>query len=242
MFGSAAREVRVTTKPIKTENTQAEYPPCALLSVVGLSRQVQEKWIWQGIDFDVFQGDRIAVVGASGTGKSLLLRAISRLDPIQAGRIIFDGQPVERQPMPQYRSQVIYLHQRPALVEGTVEANLQQVYQLAVHRHRAYDRNRILHYLKLLGRTEEFLQRSSTVLSGGESQIVAFLRALQLSPRILLLDEPTASLDIETAQRLEALVQTWQSENPDRAYLWTSHDPVQLRRITDRQITLNGES
>jgi putative ABC transport system ATP-binding protein len=232
----------VTTKPIKTENTQAEYPPCALLSVVGLSRQVQEKWIWQGINFDVFQGDRIAVVGASGTGKSLLLRAIARLDPVQAGRIIFDGQPVERQSMPQYRSQVIYLHQRPALIEGTVEANLQQVYQLAVHRHRVYDHNQILHYLKLLGRTEEFLQRSSTVLSGGESQIVAFLRALQLSPRILLLDEPTASLDIETAQRLEALVQAWQSENLDRAYLWTSHDPVQLRRITDRQITLNGES
>jgi putative ABC transport system ATP-binding protein len=230
----------VTTEPIKQRDTQAGLAHYSLLSVVSLSRQLQEQWIWQGISFNVFQSDRIAVVGPSGAGKSLLLRALAGLDPIQAGRIIFDGQPIEHQFMPRYRSQVIYLHQRPALIEGTVEENLQQVYRLAIHRNRTYDRNQILYYLKLLGRTADFLQRSSAVLSGGEAQIVAFLRALQLSPRILLLDEPTASLDVETAQRLESLVQAWQAENAQRAYLWTSHDPTQLQRITDRQITLNG--
>ncbi|MBW4417604.1 MAG: ATP-binding cassette domain-containing protein [Myxacorys californica WJT36-NPBG1] len=230
----------VTTEPIKQRATQAGLAHGSLLSAVSLSRQLQGQWIWQGISFDAFQGDRIAVVGPSGAGKSLLLRALAGLDPIQAGRIIFDGQPMERQFMPRYRSQVIYLHQRPALTEGTVEENLQQVYRLAIHRDRTYDRNQILHYLKLLGRTADFLQRPSAVLSGGEAQIVAFLRALQLSPRILLLDEPTASLDIETARRLEALVQAWRAENLQRAYLWTSHDPTQIQRITDRQITLNG--
>lgn len=64
------------------------------------------------------------------------------------------------------------------------------------------------------------------------------MRALQLSPSILLLDEPTASLDVGTAQSLEALVAAWQNEQPYRAYLWTSHDPTQLERVTNRQITL----
>jgi putative ABC transport system ATP-binding protein len=232
----------VTTEPMKKRDTQAGRTHCPLLSVTGLGRKVQGRWIWQNVSFEVFQGDRVAVVGASGAGKSLLLRALAGLDPAQAGRITFEGQPIERRFMPRYRAQVIYVHQRPALIEGTVEENIQQVYRWSVHHERAYDRERVLHYLTLLGRTEDFLQRPSGVLSGGEAQIVAFLRALQLSPYILLLDEPTASLDAETAQRLEALVQVWLAESSQRAYLWTSHDPTQIHRITDRQITLTGKA
>lgn len=227
--------------PFPLTNTPHPIPYTPLLTVAGLSRQIQNRWIWQNVSFEIFQGDRIAIVGRSGTGKSLLLRSLAGLDPIQAGQILFAGQPLDRQFLPRYRAQVIYLHQRPALMEGTVENNLQQVYRLAIHRDRVYDRQQILDYLTLLGRTEDFLQRPSVALSGGEAQIVAFLRALQLAPQILLLDEPTASLDGETAQRLEALVQTWQTEVPQRAYLWTSHDPTQLSRITDRTIILDGK-
>lgn len=237
---SQPQEASVATESWKEQETQAQQAPQPLLSVVGLSRQVQTHWIWQNLSFNVFQGDRLAVIGASGTGKSLLLRTLAGLDHVQAGQIVFEGKLLKHWSMPNYRARVIYLHQRPALFDATVEDTLQQVYQLAVHRDRTYDRAQILHYLMLLNRTEEFLQRPSVTLSGGEAQIVAFLRALQLSPDMLLLDEPTASLDAETAQRLEALVQSWQAEQPQRAYLWTSHDSTQLQRITDRQITLNG--
>ncbi len=80
-----------------------------------------------------------------------------------------------------------------------------------------------MNYLQLLHKPADFLQRSVSVISGGEAQIVAFLRALQLSPLVLLLDEPTASLDTATANCLETLVAAWQNEAPKRAYLWTSH-------------------
>ncbi|MBD2677456.1 MULTISPECIES: ATP-binding cassette domain-containing protein [Nostoc] len=227
----------------KNHTTQPELlPNNPILSVQDLGRRVEDRWIWSHLSFQVFPGERIAVIGASGSGKSLLLRALAGLDPLQAGQIIFQGQQINSHFMPTYRSQIIYLQQRPALWEGTVEENLQQVYRLAVHRHLIYNRELILNYLHLLHKKPDFLQRPVSALSGGEAQIVAFLRALQLSPAILLLDEPTASLDAGTAQSLEALVTTWQHEHPQRAYLWTSHDPNQLERITNRQITLKDQS
>jgi putative ABC transport system ATP-binding protein len=213
-------------------------PNNPILSVQDLGRRLDKQWIWSQLSFQLFPGEQVAVVGASGCGKSLLLRALAGLEPVQAGQIIFQGQPMNSHFMPSYRSQIIYLHQRPALWEGTVEENLQQVYRLAVHRHQLYNRKLILDYLDILHKTADFLQRPISAISGGEAQIVAFLRALQLSPKVLLLDEATASLDAETAQSLEALVAVWQHEDPQRAYLWTSHNPTQLSRITNRQIIL----
>jgi putative ABC transport system ATP-binding protein len=213
-------------------------PNHPILSVQNLGRRVDKHWIWSNLSFQLFAGERVAIVGASGSGKSLLLRALAGLDPVQAGQIIFQGQPINSYFMPSYRSQIIYLHQRPALWEGTVEENLQRVYKLAVHHNQVYNRQLILDYLHILHKGADFLHRPIRAISGGEAQIVAFLRALQLSPSVLLLDEPTASLDTDTAQSLEALVAVWQDKDPRRVYLWTSHDPKQLERITNRQITL----
>ena len=227
---------RETARETQTEVDRSPQRP--ILTVTGLGRCVQNYWVWRDLSFEVWGGDRLAVVGPSGSGKSLLLRALAGLDAVQEGQIVFDEKPLVDWFMPSYRCQIIYLHQRPALIEGTVEENLQQVYKLASHRDQGFDRQRILEYLHLIGRTGDFLDRPIAALSGGEAQIAAFLRALQLSPGMLLLDEPTASLDPETAYRLEDLVQAWQAEDPQRAYLWTSHNPTQLERITDRHLSL----
>ncbi|NEQ24073.1 MAG: ATP-binding cassette domain-containing protein [Microcoleus sp. SIO2G3] len=212
-----------------------------VMLVENLGRQIQQRWVWQAVNFSLVAGDRLAIIGASGTGKSLLLRSIAGLDAVQTGTISFAGKPLSDWSMPQYRSQVVYLHQRPALLEGTVEANLQAVYKLAVHRGKTFDRASILTYLTALGRTEKFLERPSSTLSGGESQIVAFLRALQLAPQIILFDEPTASLDAEAIEQFEALVNLWHTGHPDRAYLWTSHNAAQIARISDRQLHLQPQ-
>lgn len=220
----------------------SETPSELILAVSKIGRSFQGSWIWQDISFELFAGDRLAIVGPSGAGKSLLLRALAGLDPIQLGAIAFRGQPLSALQMPQFRSRVIYLHQQPALLEGTVESNLQQIYQLAVHRNKLYDRSKILEYLSLLGRSAQFLARPTAQLSGGERQIVACLRALQLSPQVLLLDEPAASLDATATEQLEALITQWQQDDIPKACIWTSHDPAQIERVTTRQLVLSSKT
>ncbi|MEM9483764.1 MAG: ATP-binding cassette domain-containing protein [Cyanobacteria bacterium P01_F01_bin.116] len=220
----------------------SEIPSAPILAVANIGRRLQDSWIWQDICFELLAGDRLAIVGPSGVGKSLLLRSLAGLDPIQSGEISFQGKPLSSLTMPEFRCQVTYLHQKPALLEGTVESNLQQIYQLAVHRNKSYDRSQILEYLEILGRSETFLERSTEQLSGGEQQIVACLRALQLSPTVLLLDEPTASLDNTATQLIEALITQWQQNDPTRACIWTSHDPAQIDRVTTRQLALSAKN
>ena len=172
-----------------------------LLKACGLGRRKPggEDWLLRGICIEVCSGDRLALIGPSGSGKTVLLRALVLLDPHDEGSIEWDGRPLHGDAIPAYRKQVVYLHQRPALFEGTVEDNLKYPFTLKSHRGKRFDRERVVCILDALKRDATFLEKSSRDLSGGEAQIVAVIRCLQLDPAVLLLDEPTASLDRATA-------------------------------------------
>ena len=97
------------------------------------------------------------------------------------------------------------------------------------------------------------MQRPAKDLSGGEAQITALLRVLQLEPQVLLLDEPTASLDAVLTGRFEYLLEKWQKELPDsnsdtantkpqRAWIWVSHNPDQLQRMCRNMFSLESEN
>jgi putative ABC transport system ATP-binding protein len=212
-----------------------------LLQIQDLGRKIQGRWIWQQLNLVVQPGERWAIAGPAGAGKSLLLRAIAALDPVQAGQILFQGQPLSESSIPHYRTRVLYLHQRPALLEGTVEQNLQFLDRLQTHHHLPTyktQKPQIVGYLEHLGRTADFLQRPVAALSGGEAQIAAFLRALCCTPTLLLLDEPTASLDAAATEQFEQLLHRWQQQDSQRAYLLVSHDPQQRQRLTEQQLVL----
>jgi putative ABC transport system ATP-binding protein len=217
--------------------------PGALLKACGIGRRKGsgEDWLLRGICLAIRPGDRLAVIGPSGAGKTLLLRALAALDPIDEGGVQWNGQSVSGNDVPAYRRAVIYLHQRPALFVGSVELNLRYPFSLRVNRGRSFDRDRIVDLLENTGRAASFLEKSSRDLSGGEAQIVALLRALQFDPSILLLDEPTTSLDPGTTQAIEQLLLGWLSEAPaERAFLWVSHDSDQVRRVADQCLRMQS--
>ncbi len=193
-----------------------------------------------GITVQVRIGDRCAMVGASGSGKSLLLRALAQLDPRATGAVTFRGQAADEMRIPLFRRHVMYVTQHVTLLPGTVEDNLRIPFQLAARRSESFDRERIVGQLNTLGRDAEFLDKPVSELSGGEARTVTLLRALQLQASVLLLDEPTSSLDDASARAVESLVHAWFTRQPERAYLWVTHSEDQARRVADRVWRMEG--
>jgi putative ABC transport system ATP-binding protein len=213
-----------------------------LLDVRNVGRQTRDldRWLLQDVSLQVHGGDRIAVLGPTGSGKTMLLRALSLLDPIDSGEVAWRGELVSSEGIPNYRRHVLYLGQRPCLFSDTVENVLRFPFSLHVHRAAEFRRDEITARVRSLGRGAEFLQQETAHLSGGEAQLVAMLRAIQLDPCVLLLDEPTASLDSAATELAEQLVDDWFSaEAAQRAFVWVTHDVDQAERVADRIVKLS---
>ncbi len=217
--------------------------PPAILETRNLGRAAGggALWLIRAISVAIGPGDRLALVGPSGSGKTVLLRSLALLDPLDEGEVLWHGTAVERSTVPRFRSRIIYLHQRPALTPGTVEENLRYPLSFAVHQGRSFDAGRIERWLEMLGRTPDFLRKSSRDLSGGEQQITALLRAMQLEPELLLLDEPTAALDAAATQAVEQCIEQWQRERSDRrSFVLVSHNLSQAQRLAERILTMQA--
>ncbi|MGV8920060.1 MAG: ABC transporter ATP-binding protein [Pseudomonas sp.] len=189
-------------------------------------------------DFTLNSGDQVALTGPSGSGKSVFMRALALLDGLDGGQVLWRGKPVAPAGIPMYRRHVCYIAQRPALLDGTVEDNLRYPFSLKVYQDRHFDRVEVLRLAELAGRGDGFFDKQSSELSGGEAQIAALIRVLQLNPDVLLLDEPTAALDPESSQEIESLVSAWFSA--ERAYIWISHDQQQALRMSQRRLTMQA--
>ncbi|MEM9658346.1 MAG: ATP-binding cassette domain-containing protein, partial [Planctomycetota bacterium] len=99
-------------------------PP--ILQAIGLGRRSRTgDWLLRQATLTVRPGDRIALAGRSGSGKTLLMRAMARLDPIEEGEVRWRGKPIGGRRVAEFRSRVIYLPQRAHLVDGTVRENLE---------------------------------------------------------------------------------------------------------------------
>lgn len=150
-----------------------------------------------------FEGKRIHVLlGPNGSGKTTLLKIFNDLLTPENGSVLFEGKPVGLNP--DLRRKTVYVHQNPFLLSGSVFDNI--AYGLKVRgMGRKEIARRVEETLRLVG-LGGFGRRKHDALSGGELQRVAIARALILKPEVLLLDEPTASVDKESLRRIEEIL------------------------------------
>lgn len=213
-----------------------------LLRARSLAFTTDTRTLWRDLEVSLHCGERLAIAGASGTGKTLLLRTLAGLEPLTSGQIVYRGKSVSAWPMPEYRSRIVYVSQNPRLREGSVRETLETPFRFRAHHSKPFPADTVLAHLSAVGRSDAFLTQRTERLSGGEAQIVIALRALITEPEILLLDEPTASLDDTAARSIESLVERWMAGDRSRAFIWTSHDESQLARVCDRTIELAQSS
>ena len=201
-----------------------------LLTINDGARQVGGRTLWSGVTFDVESGDRLVVDGPSGSGKTLLLRALAWLDPLSRGLCQFRGKDPDHWSVPAYRSQVMYVPQRPSLAAGTVLEMLSTPFRLSVHKTKVFHPAAATELLESLGRPADLLKAQTATLSGGEVQSVQLARALLLEPAVLLLDEVTSALDRPLAARAEQVILDWCASD-ERALVWVGHDTAGQERI-----------
>lgn len=218
-----------------------------LLQAREISRCSGATLLLDRISLAIHGGDRIALSGATGSGKTLMLRALAMLDPIDQGTLLWKGKSIRCSEVPSYRSQVIYVHQQPAMFPGSVLDNILAATRFKTHQGLRWNDESLQIALDDLQLSKSFLDKSQENLSGGERQITALLRACLLNPQILLLDESTSALDAKTTVRVEAYLQEWvnsskrdHDDREGRAILWVTHDQSQRDRIGNRQFTMDA--
>ena len=193
------------------------------------------------VDIDaltIVAGRLYTLMGANGAGKSTLLGILAFLTPPTTGEIFYAGERIDWKSdiVRKRRRKVTLLHQSPYLFGGTVSRNV--AYGLSARgiagetTRRAVDRA-----LETVG-LDRFRDRDARELSGGEAQRVAMARALALDPDVLLLDEPLANIDRETAILLEALIASLPSRGT--TVVMTTHDPDPPGRLSGGSIVLEG--
>ncbi len=175
----------------------------------------------QPVSFTLQAGECVGLSGPSGEGKSLLLRAIADLIP-HRGTVMLDGEDCKNINPAQWRRRVGLLLPESHWWSDQVGDHFPVREMDKVH---------------ALGFDETVFEWQVSRCSSGEKQRLALLRLLANQPQVLLLDEPTASLDPKSVGRLESLIKTYR-EQMACPVLWVSHDPAQLARVADRRLRL----
>ncbi|MFO1432150.1 MAG: ABC transporter ATP-binding protein [Candidatus Competibacteraceae bacterium] len=176
------------------------------------------------VSFELNDGECIAVQGPSGSGKSLLLRAIADLDPNQ-GEVWLNGLAREGMTGPAWRRQVIYVPAESGWWSDRVGEHFA-------------DWDRAIPLLQALFLPADARDWPVQRLSTGERQRMALVRALVLEPRVLLLDEPTSGLDSDTTAAAEQLI--GERLRNGAGVLWVTHSATQARRIASRCLSVES--
>lgn len=219
----------------------ATTPDGPALAIRGIHKSFGAQHVVNGISLTVVRGETLAVLGRSGTGKSVLLKLIIGLENLDAGSICIQGQEIaglSLNGMNRLRVKMGFLFQHAALYDSlTVEQNVAFPLERHTRMTKSERGDRVKELLTSVG-MERDLNKMPSDISGGMQKRVGLARALALQPEILLLDEPTAGLDPITSGEIDDLVLKLQKEHALTSIVVT-HDLHSARAIADRLVLLD---
>ncbi len=201
-----------------------------LLTLQSVSKSYGQHPVLFDVDLSIRDGEFLTVLGPSGSGKTTILRLIGGLEPKTNGAILLDGQDISRMPINKRPFNTVF--QDYALFPHmTVSANIG--YGLSVRKvARAEIARRVSEALDLV-QLGQFAERYPAQLSGGQRQRVALARALICQPRLVLLDEPLAALDLDLRRQMQQFLKSIQREIKT-TFLFVTHDQEEAISMADR--------
>ncbi|HEU0058590.1 MAG TPA: dipeptide/oligopeptide/nickel ABC transporter ATP-binding protein, partial [Hyphomicrobiaceae bacterium] len=205
-----------------------------------LSREVDRVHAVDHVSFEIGAGETLGLVGESGCGKSTTGRCILRLIEPTAGEIWFEGRNVTAFRRDQLRAlcrdmQIIFQDPfaslNPRMTVGTIIGEALTIHKLA--KSRAAYRDRIVALLETVGLQADHMRRYPHEFSGGQRQRIGIARALAVSPKLIVCDEPVSALDVSVQAQVINLLQDLQGEM-GMSYLFIGHDLAVVKHIADR--------
>lgn len=205
-------------------------------SVIGISKRFGKTGVLNDITFDVAEGETLVLLGASGSGKTTILRIIAGLEEPDTGSVILHKEDVSDLPARERGVGVIF--QSYALFpKMNVERNIG--YGLKIRRYRRKEIKKRVNELLALVKLEEHRKKYPSQLSGGQQQRVAIARTLAYNPRVLLFDEPFGALDAQNRTRLRREIRALLKQ-VNVPSIFITHDQEEALELGDRIAVLNA--
>jgi putative ABC transport system ATP-binding protein len=219
------------------QTSEPEHASSVLLEAQRLTFRYDRSTVLSDVSFSLDTQEVLLLTGPSGSGKSTLLRLLARLLAPQTGSIMLNGRVWTDIPPQVYRRRVAYLQQQPVMLPGTVRTNLLLSFRFGDRQ--SPDDEQLISLLSEASLESILLDQDAGTLSVGQQQRIALLRLLLMRPAVLLLDEPTASLDREAAQKLVDMV-AGERARSTFAVLLVSHHTDDTERLSPRVAVLRN--
>lgn len=209
-----------------------------IISVRGLKKSFGANKVLNGIDFDLYEGEKVVILGPSGSGKSTFLRCINRLEEPTSGEVFFENNLITDKNIQKMRAKIGMVFQHFNLISNlTVMENL-TLAPVKLHKISADEAEvkarKLLKHIGLSSKADAF----PASLSGGQKQRVAIIRALMMEPSVLLFDEPTSALDPESIGDVLELIH--EVVDDGMTIMIVTHEMDFAKEIASRVVFIDG--
>ena len=210
-----------------------------VIDIQHLSKSFGNHEVLKDIDFSVYKGEVVSIIGSSGSGKSTLLRCINLLERPNGGQIIYHEENIleDKHDIHAYRTKLGMVFQQFNLFNNHNVLNNCVVGQVKVLKRSKEEAEKIaMNYLKIVG-MDQYINAKSKQLSGGQKQRVAIARALSMEPDVMLFDEPTSALDPEMVG--EVLKVMKELAETGLTMLIVTHEMEFAKEVSDRVVFMD---